>query len=84
MTDVGEEHIEIEWDEGEGDFDTYVITYTPEEPRTESPQYIPRQLRAPLRFDGLTPGEEYTFSLFLYKGGTIKAGPVIEVERTSE
>ncbi|XP_072033318.1 LOW QUALITY PROTEIN: uncharacterized protein [Amphiura filiformis] len=82
VTDVGERHIEIQWNEGEGDFDTYVITYSPEEPIVESPQYVPRNLRGPLRFDGLTPGQEYTFNLYLYKGGTVKAGPVVEVERT--
>lgn len=84
VAEVGERYIELGWTEAEGDFDTYVITYEPEEAIVESPLYIPRSLRAPLRFDGLTPGQEYTFSLYLYKGNTIKAGPVIEVESTSK
>ncbi len=84
MVDVAERHIMVQWNEGEGDFDAYVITIEPNDAHLISPRRIPRGDERRLRFDGLTPGQQYTFRLSLYKGNTLKAGPVIEIERTSK
>ncbi|XP_038079237.1 uncharacterized protein LOC119746392 [Patiria miniata] len=80
--EVTERRIAVEFTEAFGDFDLYVLTYSPMDGITTSPYPIPRNLPRALTFDQLVPGQEYTIELVLRDGADEKAGPFTLVERT--
>ncbi|XP_022109995.1 uncharacterized protein LOC110989723 [Acanthaster planci] len=80
--EVTEQLIRVEFTEAFGDFDLYVLTYSPRDGITTSPFSIPRNLPRSLDFNQLTPGQEYTIQLMLRDGSDDKAGPFTLVQRT--
>ena len=82
-TEVTDRRISVAFTEAFGDFDLYVLRYSPPDGITNSPFSIPRNLQRALDFSQLVPGQLYTIELTLMDGADTKAGPFVLEERTS-